>query len=129
MIAYVDSSAAARLLSHEPGSADVGAVFESFEARQELLVSGRLIETELRRIAVRESAPQDSVTRLLDRLAIVDLDAAVYRSAGLLPGASLRSLDALHLATALRVGADAMITFDERLEEACAEVGLAVLSV
>ncbi len=129
MIAYVDSSAAAKLLAHEPGSDAVAAVFDSFDERKELLVSGRLIETELRRLAVRESVAQESVTNLLDRLAIVDLDAAVYRSAGLLPGARLRSLDALHLATALRIGADAMITFDERLEEACAEVGLAVLSV
>ncbi len=34
-------------------------------------------------------------------------------SAGLLPGASLRSLDALHVAAALRWGADAVVTYDD----------------
>lgn len=129
MIAYVDASAAAKLLSQEAESAGVGALFDTFAEREETLLAGRLIETELRRIAVRESVSQDSVTQLLGRLAIVELDAGVYRSAGLLPGPRLRSLDALHLATALRVGADAMITFDERLEQACESVGLPVLAI
>ena len=129
MIAYVDSSAAAKLLSREPGSEAVDALFDSFAERGETLLAGWLIETELRRIAVRESTSQESVTALLGRLAMVELDAGVYRAAGLLPGPRLRSLDALHLATALRVGADAMITFDERLEQACASAGLPVLAV
>ena len=47
--------------------------------------------------------------------------------AGSLPYPNLGSLDAMHLATALRIGVDFMITFDTRLEAAAQDSGLAVL--
>ena len=59
--------------------------------------------TELRRLAVREDLDQSSVSVLLDRLDLAELPRSLMYEAGLLPGKRLRSLDALHLATALRV--------------------------
>jgi predicted nucleic acid-binding protein len=52
----------------------------------------------------------------------------VLRQAGLLPGARLRSLDAIHLAAALSLGAEAVLTYDDRLAEAARGLGMTVLS-
>lgn len=70
--------------------------------------------------------PQVVVTAVLDRLDIYELDRAAYREAGLLPGRHLRSLDALHVAGALRIGADVMITYDARQAGAAEAAGLPV---
>ncbi|WP_142060425.1 PIN domain-containing protein [Pseudonocardia kunmingensis] len=52
-----------------------------------------------------------------------------YREAGLLPGRHLRSLDALHVAAALRRDADVMLSYDHRQLAAADAVGLRTLSV
>ncbi|MGO1948450.1 MAG: hypothetical protein ACTH1D_02390 [Mycobacteriaceae bacterium] len=56
------------------------------------------------------------------------LDRSVFRSAGLLPMRSLRTLDALHLEAALRLDAAALLTYDHRLGEAARAVGLDVIA-
>ena len=53
---------------------------------------------------------------------------ATFRNAGLLPRAQLRSLDALHLATAIAIGADDVLTYAPRFTEAAGQVGLTVLA-
>jgi predicted nucleic acid-binding protein len=62
-------------------------------------------------------------------LDVLEHDRAQFRQSGTVGGGQVPSLGALHLAAALRVGADAMITFDDRLERACELVGLPVLAV
>jgi predicted nucleic acid-binding protein len=49
---------------------------------------------------------------------------SLFREAGLLPGVGLRSLDALHLAAALRLDVDAVLTYDTRMVDSAAELGL-----
>lgn len=92
------------------------------------LVSSDLLETELRRIAVRESLDQTDVTRVLDGVSLAALDRAVYRSAGFLPMPYLRTLDALHLEAAMRIDAGAILTYDHRLGEAARSAGLEVIA-
>ncbi len=87
--------------------------------------SSLLLEKELRRAGIRLSIPQERVTSVLKRLELLVPDGDVYRTAGLLPGA-LRSLDALHVAAALRWGADGVMTYDERQAAAARAVGLSV---
>lgn len=72
--------------------------------------------------------PADGVAALLRRLDLVDLDRELLRSAGALPGPGLRSLDAVHLASALRVRdvLDAFVAYDDRLLEAARLAGLVV---
>lgn len=53
---------------------------------------------------------------LLARVALVEPQRSLFHEAGLLPGASLRSLDALHLATALRIDAAVVVAYDVRQE-------------
>jgi predicted nucleic acid-binding protein len=66
----------------------------------------------------------------LQRLALLPIDERVLHHAATLPPASLRSLDAIHLATALSLGDDLgiLITYDARLLKASRENGLLVAS-
>ena len=94
---------------------------------QELL-SSALLETELRRLAIRLELDQSTVTDLLARVDLVDPPRSLFHEAGLLPGAHLRSLDALHLATALRADCDTFVAYDARLLDAARSIGLEVNS-
>jgi predicted nucleic acid-binding protein len=62
-------------------------------------------------------------------VSLLPLDDALLEAAAALWPASLRSLDALHLATALSIREDlgAFLTYDERLARAAEEQGLAVV--
>ena len=126
MLVYVETSAAAKLLKREPESAAVREFIARLIDDEHLVVTGRMLETELRRLAVRQGIDQEKASEILD---VLEHDRSQFRQAGTIGGDQVRSLDALHLAAALRVGADAMITFDERLKRACELVGLPVLSV
>ena len=124
-LVYVDTSALGALLIDQPES---GAILEWLDNTSAELVSCDLLETELRRIAVREDIEQTDVTQLLDGVSLAALDRAVYRSAGLLPMPYLRTLDALHLEAALRLDVTAILTYDHRLGDAARAVGLDVIS-
>lgn len=66
--------------------------------------------------------------QLRPRLRIVDLTRPLVEQAAALPPPTLRSLDALHVATALSVGRlDGLVAYDRRLLEAAESQGLAVL--
>jgi len=127
LTSYLDASAAAKLLVDEPESDAVARHLDHVIERSDV-VSSALLETELRRLAVREELSQEAVSLLLERLDIVEPSRSLFHEAGLLPGAGLRSLDALHLATALRVEADEVVTFDARMLAAAAELGLSAVS-
>mgnify|MGYP000844316977 FL=1 len=124
-IVYLDTSALGALLIEQPES---NALVEWLDRTADVLVSSDLLETELRRIAVREGIDQGAVTRILDGVGLAALDRAVYRGAGLLPMPYLRTLDALHLEVAMRLDATAVLTYDHRLGEAARAVGLQVIA-
>lgn len=65
-VVYVDTSALCALLIEQPESP---ALLDWLDETNATLVSSDLAETELRRIAVRESLDQSDVTRLLDGVA------------------------------------------------------------
>jgi len=125
---YVDTSAAAKLLVEEPESDAPVAFLERAVEGGDAIGSSQLLETELRRMAIRVAIPQEHVTLVLERLDLLMPDSEVYRTAGLLPGAAVRSPDALHVAGALRWGADAVMTYDVRQALAARAVGLDVVA-
>jgi predicted nucleic acid-binding protein len=127
VILYIETSAAAKLLVDEPASNRLAARLVRALAQDDSL-SSRLLETELRRLAIRVDLAQSAVTGLLQRIDLVEADRSLYQEAGLLPGRHLRSRDALHLAVALRVTADVMITYDRRQADAAEAAGLPVLA-
>jgi uncharacterized protein len=124
---YLDTSAAAKLLVEEVESEALAAYLDGTVDGQEL-ISSALLETELRRVAVRFELDQSTVTDLLARVDLVDPPRSLFHEAGLLPGPRLRSLDALHLATALRVASDTFVAYDARLVAAARSIGLSVHS-
>lgn len=124
-VVYVDTSALAALLKPEPESESLERWLDDASAT---LVSSDLLETELRRVAVRDGLSQTDVTALLDGVALAALDRAVFRNAGFLPMELLRTLDALHLEAAIRLDADAMLTYVHRLALAAEAAGLTVIA-
>lgn len=127
MSVYLDTSAAAKLLVDEAESGALAAYLDGIGDEHDV-VSSALLETELRRLAVRLELDQSAVTDLLARIDLVDPPRSLFHEAGLLPGTHLRSLDALHLTTALRVDADILVAYDARLLEAARSLGLGVHS-
>jgi len=125
---YIDTSAAAKLLVEEGESDALVAFLERALEDGGAVGSSLLLETELRRLGIRLAIPQECVTLVLERLELLVPDGDVFRNAGLLPDAALRSLDALHVAAALRWGADGVVTYDERQATAARSVGLSVAS-
>jgi uncharacterized protein len=125
---YVDASAAAKLLIEEGESDALSSFLERAVEGGDDVGSGRLLETELRRLGIRLAVPQEHVTLVLERLDLLLPDDEVFRTAGLLPGSALGSLDALHVASALRWRADAIVTYDERQAMAARGVGLETMA-
>lgn len=123
---YLDTSAALKLVVDEPES---DALARRIDREQPHLVACWLLETELRRAAHRAPAlTQEAVSELLDGVSIYEVPSSVFREAGLLPGANLRSLDALHLAAAVRIGAEHVVTYDTRMGDSARSLGLSVLA-
>lgn len=127
MTVYLDTSAAAKLLVEEPESAALAGYLDSL-APEQVPHSSAMLETELRRVAVRLDVPQSGVSDVLARLALVEPQRSLFHQAGVLPGRTLRSLDALHLATALRLDAAVVVSYDIRLLESARSLGVDVLS-
>ncbi|PWJ54207.1 hypothetical protein SAMN06264364_108114 [Quadrisphaera granulorum] len=128
MSTYADTSALAKLLVAEAESSQLADHLNAVVSAGGSISSSSLAETELRRLAVRRGVEQTRVTALLQRVDLAEPDRALFTEAGLLPDASLRSLDALHLATALRLSADVVVAYDVRLLAAATRLGLPTLS-
>ena len=124
-LVYADTSALGALLILQP---ETRALLDWLDQTRARLVSSDLLETELRRMAVREGRDQAKVSAILDGVSLAALDRATYRSAGFLPMPYLRTLDALHLEAAIRLDVDAILTYDERLGDSAGEVGLDVIA-
>lgn len=123
---YLDTSAALKLIVEEPES---DALARTLDDEAPELVACWLLETELRRVAQRvDVLTQQHVSDLLDGVGLYEVPPSLFREAGLLPGAQLRSLDALHLSAAIRIGVDGVVTYDTRLAESAQVLGLDVLA-
>jgi predicted nucleic acid-binding protein len=121
---YLDSSAFVKLVVEEPESAAVRAYLADHGARR---VSSALLRTESLR-AVRHLGPDAlaAVREGLRRVDLIGIDDRILDAAGILEPQVLRTLDAIHLATAMAVGDDleAIVTYDERMVDAVRLLGL-----
>jgi uncharacterized protein len=125
-IGYLDTSAAMKLILDEPQSEALIAELAGREDRR--LVSSWSLHTEMHCAAGRH--PQDidleAVGTVLDSVSLIDLTRGDLLAAG--THAPLRSNDAIHLAVALRIGADEIVTYDDELTGRATAVGLHVLA-
>jgi predicted nucleic acid-binding protein len=126
-LAYADSSALVKLVIDEPES----------DALERHLVDGPVLATSRialvevsRATALANPAPEvaEETMLLLESCILVDVTDPLLRAAARLSSRSVRTLDALHLASALRIEADELLAYDQRLVAAATERGLAVTS-
>lgn len=124
-LTYVDASAFVKLVVGEPESEQLRAFLAQ---RRHRLTSSVLLEVEAVRAA--RTAGDEGVAAVTDELAAVDLvelTTPIRTRARLLDPTPLRTLDAIHLATAMEVGVRDMLVYDRRLGAAASVYGLNVL--
>ena len=127
MVIYLDSAAIVKLVHEESESQ---ALRDWLADRSEIgWVSSVLAEVESFRALARH-APE-AIARLppvLDLIDLVDLDTRIRTLAQSITPVSVRSLDVIHLATALHVRAElvSFVTYDHRLADAAKAAGLTI---
>ena len=120
MSCYVDTSALLKTLVEEEHS---DALVEYVQ--DDLLLSSGIVVTEMHRAAQRLGVDQDDVTSVVAGIDLVEVTPGILLRAGMLPQA-LRSLDAIHVASALVGGAEEFVTYDDRQADAARAVGIRV---
>jgi predicted nucleic acid-binding protein len=120
-VLYLDSSAIVKLVLHEP---ETSVLIQTVRADPEIVSSG-LAWTEVVLATRRAGRSTGRAERVLDGIALVPIDDGILREAATL---GLRTLDAIHLSTALSLRPDvgAMITYDVRQSRAASALGLEV---
>ncbi len=124
---YVESSALAKLVLDEPEHTALAAYLDTIPG----LVTSLLTVAEVHRSAARRGAAQtERVDGALTRFTLLDIDRRVIEAAATLQPPALRTLDAIHLASALQLGPElrSFVTYDQRLAAAARAVGLPVAS-
>ena len=123
----MDTSALGRVLLGEPDAAAVVRDLREFDRH----IASRLLRVELRRLALREGL-LDHADQLLSGVSLLPLDEAVLDAAETVQPASVATLDAIHLVTALRLADQALIdtvlTYDARLAGGARAHGLTVIA-
>ena len=122
MATYLDSSAIVKLAVREPESV----ALRRYLRRRRPLVSSALAPAEVLR--ARLPAGDEAVDRgrsVLQRLDLVRVNDRVLNAAAVLRPPELRSLDAIHLATAQQLGHEltALVTYDDRMVIAAKQLG------
>jgi len=125
-VIYLDSSALLKLLVDEPESEHLDAWLR---ARSEVpKVSSELAQTEVVRACRRrdDTSLLGYARVLLAGLDLVPISRQVIDIAGEVGQPELRTLDAIHLASAGRIGESlhALVTYDSRLANASRSMGL-----
>jgi hypothetical protein len=123
-LVYVDASAYVKLVLAEPETQALAAALEGVER----LVASEILEVEVMR-ATRRGGGDGAVARArLDVVRLLPLSEEIRRGASELAPLSIRSLDAIHIATALELGGilNGLYTYDDRMSHAAREVGLDV---
>lgn len=124
-LAYVDASALVKLVLDEPGTVEM----RRWYVESERVVTSRVGIVETQRATAREAHDTEHLEVILRSVETVEFDATIARTAGAIGPATLRTLDAIHLASAVALlpDLDAFVTYDGRLAEAARLLGLPVV--
>ena len=125
--AYLDSSAIVKLAVREP---ETDALRRHLRRRHTLITSALARTEVLRALLPAGAAAMAAGQRVLSRLDLVRVNDQVLGGAGVLLPVEMRSLDAVHLPTAGRIGRDLgeIVTYDQRMAFAAQQMGYKVLS-
>lgn len=124
MIHYFDTSAYIKLLIKEEESLRVAQSLEALRLAGDQIVSSSLLITELHRGAKRAQIDPEVVRHYLSMIDLIRCSDEILHVAASLEDPVLRSLDAIHIATALEIQADSFTTFDHRQANAAQVLGL-----
>ena len=127
MAVYLDSSALVKFVVAEAESE----ALRRFIRRRTDRVSSVLARLEVLRAVRMHGAPAiERAKKVLARIHLLRIDDEVLESASVLPPGVLRSLDAIHLASAQALGKDleCVVTYDRRMSEAAVLLSLSVRS-
>jgi len=125
---YMDTSALVKLVAREDQSADIRQFLNQPSAQ---VVSSQITEIELlRAIARHDEGLTNLGLEILAQTVLLPMTTSMRLRASYLKPEPLRSLDAIHVATALEIQSDLeyFVTYDKRLLEAASSVGLRVVS-
>jgi predicted nucleic acid-binding protein len=124
---YLDTSVLGRVLLDEPERSAIRRELGHFDRH----VSSRLLGVELRLLGQRENM-LDLVDELLSGKLLVPVDEDILTAAETLTPPTVATLDAIHLATAVRLAdqdeLDAIMTYDKQLAAGAKEHGITVVS-
>ncbi len=128
-ICYLDSSALVKLVTDEVESA----ALRQHLVRCSTLLTSRVATVEVPRAVARkggEGVPLVAglLVEALESVSVIELDGGIATQAAELRPTTLRSLDAIHLASALAMGSelDEVVTYDTSFAEAARVAGLSV---
>jgi uncharacterized protein len=124
---YIDTTTVLKLVHPEPESGALRAWLASHPGD---LVSSALVRTEGRQALLRnDPAALPNLPAILSVIAQIPVSETVLDSAAMFPDPLLRSLDAIHLASAQSITAvTAVLAYDKHLIQAARNAGLAVAS-
>ena len=133
MRVYFDSSALIKRSVQEAESDAVEAAFDRYVAQDAVIISsslawvevGRALRTRLESGSYREGEIHDAVEGALAGVAERLITGEVIGLARRVAPPLLRTLDAIHLATAIVLDVDEVVVYDDRLIDACRSNGLA----
>jgi uncharacterized protein len=123
--AYLDSSAIVKLVVREPETPALMAFLDAWPVR----VTSALARVEVARAVRRYGDPAGRrVAIILDGLGVLALDNALLDAAATIDLEPLRSLDAIHIASAKLLDSDlgTLVTYDARMIAAALSLGLPV---
>jgi uncharacterized protein len=127
VIAYLDSSAIVKLVVEEPETKALWRALADWSER----ATSRLARVEVARaLASHGDGAVEAGRAAIDALVLVPLDDVVLDGAATLGPPTIRSLDALHVASALSLGDDlgVLVTYDERMRAAAEAVGVEAIA-
>lgn len=123
---YLDPSAIVKLVAREPETPDLVEVLRA----DPVAISSALAWTEVIRAVRRARGRIVRATEVLEGIAFVPVDEGILRAAAGLEPVGLRTLDAIHVATALSLREDisSLVVYDRHLAKAAAAVGIPVVA-
>lgn len=116
---YLDATAMVAMLKFEKRTADLLSVIDGHE-----ILTSELTFTELQRTMLDADLSLTAIAPLREVVTTFSIEQSVLNLAALIPVRNIRTIDALHIATALSASVDGFISFDKTQLKAAAEAGL-----
>jgi predicted nucleic acid-binding protein len=116
-----------KLVIEEPESA----ALDQHLAAGQLLATSRIAVVEVARATAIANAAAEvrlETERLLSSCMLIGVTDALLRAAAGMASATIGTLDAIHLASALSIEPDELLAYDQRLAVAATDQGLVVIS-